>query len=311
MPGAQKFGSIDLGSNSVRCLVVSWKEGVLEYISSGIWISRLTEGIGEGDYLIADGPLERTLSAVDKACALLERSGVQGKNTAFCATESLRGAGNGQETVSRIVSSAGFPLRILSGTEEAELSFKGAILGVPGADSVFDLGGGSLEIVKEGMAYSFPLGAVRMASRFGEDDGKVFSEIRGILGERFHSGRCSLAGVGGTSSSAVMMLKGIAVADYHPSKVHGQPVRAGELGSLVARLKMTPPGDRSSITGLEPGRADIIVAGLAAERAVLDAFQVGQYMHSETDLLWALCAETAAGRGLVSTAARIKTGSGR
>ncbi len=138
-------------------LAVSWEKGVLEYISSGIWTSRLTEGIGGGRYLITGKPLERTLSAVGSARRLLDMSGVPVANRVFCATESLREAENGKEAVSYLGSSAGIPLRILTVAEEAELGFKGAMLGVPGTDSVFDLGGGSLEIVRGEMTYSFPL----------------------------------------------------------------------------------------------------------------------------------------------------------
>ena len=86
--GAMRFGAIDLGSNSVRCLAVRVRGGVLEYIDSGAWITRLTEGIGGGAVSVGDKPLGRTLDAVGEALLLLGRSGVPLGHVAFRATES-------------------------------------------------------------------------------------------------------------------------------------------------------------------------------------------------------------------------------
>ena len=91
----------------------------------------------------------------------------------------------------------------------------------------------------------------------------------------------------------------------------GGPVRSGELEKLTARIVATPPGGRSSITGLEKGRADIIVAGLSVIRAFLGLVGVTEYIHSETDLLWALCLEAAAEKGFDVSSVMMPRGTGR
>lgn len=297
-----RFGAIDAGSNSVRCLVVEFRGGVLEYAGSGAWITRLTEGIGSGAYEIRPQALERTASAVGKARYLLDEAGVPSRNMILFATESLRSAKNGFETASALERDSGLPMRILEGTEEAALSRRGALLGLSGPDCVFDLGGGSLEIGGEDGSVSVPVGAVRMRSRFGNDVSAVRNDVLSMLSGGFPVPDKGLAGVGGTSSSVVMMLKGLPVSEYHPAKVHGHVVSSGDLDSLIRMISSAPAGETAHITGLEPARADIIVPGMVVIRTLLEAMHLKEYTHSETDLLWAVCADTveASGRRVVS-----------
>lgn len=189
-----RFGAVDLGSNSVRCLAVSVSGGVLEYVASGVWISRVTEGIREGEYAVGGKALERTLEAVGKAFQLLERSGVTGGHISFCATESLRSAINSGEVVARMESLTGLTPRVLDPEEEARLGRKGASLGIPGAGWVFDLGGGSLDIGTPHRSFSFPLGAVRMTALFGEEPEAVMEEVRSVIGKSLEGGPGNLVG---------------------------------------------------------------------------------------------------------------------
>ena len=306
-----RFGAIDLGSNSVRCLAVRARGRALEYINSGVWITRLTEGIGGGNVSVGDIPLARTLDAVGEALLLLGRSGVPLGHIAFRATESLRSATNRDEIIFAMEKLSGLSLEVLNPAEEARLGWEGASLGVPGVGMVFDLGGGSLDVGTADRTFSFPLGAVRMMALFGEDPAAVMEETRRAVGDSFEDPPGKLVGVGGTSSSAAMMMEAIPVTEYTPSRLHGRPMKSEELERLTARILATPPGDRSSITGLEEGRADIIVAGLSVIRAFLGLAGASEYTHSETDLLWALCRQAAAGRGFYASSAMMPRGTGR
>lgn len=297
MRDRMRFGAVDLGSNSVRCLAVSASGGVLEYVASGVWISRVTEGIRKGEYTVGGKALERTLEAVGKALSLLERSGVPAERISFCATESLRSATNSGEVIARMKSLAGLTPRVLGPEEEARLGSRGASLGIPGAGWVFDLGGGSLDIGTADRSFSFPLGAVRMTALFDEDPEAVMEEVRSVVGKSLEGDPGKLVGVGGTSSAAVMMMEKIPVDDYSPSRLHGRTVRSGDLDELARSVLAMPLEGRSAITGLEKKRADIIVAGLSVERALLGLLGVDEYTHSETDLLWALCNDMAAAMG--------------
>ncbi|MDO9508386.1 MAG: phosphatase [Thermovirgaceae bacterium] len=306
MRGALMLGAIDAGSNSVRCLAVSSHGGVLEYIGSGAWITRLTEGIGGGRYEVRPDALGRTAAAVREARSLLDRAGAGPENMMFFATESLRGAVNGRETGVELERASGLPLRILQGAEEAVLSRSGALLGTKGADCVFDLGGGSLEIGGAYGSVSIPAGAVRMQARFGEDAGAIREEVLALLAGSLPGVTMGLAGVGGTSSAVVMMLEGVPVLDYHPACIHGHKVTSADLEELFRNISGTPMEERNLITGLEPKRADIIAAGIIVIRTVLEAAGQKGYTHSETDLLWSMCAEMASARGFAASAAKMR-----
>jgi exopolyphosphatase/guanosine-5'-triphosphate,3'-diphosphate pyrophosphatase len=292
------FGSIDIGSNSVRCLAAGFRGGVLEYIDSGAWITRLTEGIEGGIYEIRPEAVTRTADAVRKACSLLAGAGVGAANTAFFATEGLRSAAGCGEAAMEFERAAGLPLSIITGSDEADLSRKGAMLGTRGVDCVFDLGGGSLELGWEGGSLSLPAGAVRMQGRFGENRGAISEELLSMLEGRRISVSKGLAGVGGTSSTVAMMLMGVPVPCYHPARIHGHRVTAAGLEALVGRISGMSPGERRSITGLEEKRADIIVPGMIVIKVLLERLHLNGYTHSETDLLWAACAEMAKTSGL-------------
>ncbi|MFZ2812032.1 MAG: hypothetical protein WAZ17_02895, partial [Thermovirgaceae bacterium] len=110
MRNGLRFGALDLGSNSVRCLAVTIVGSVLEYIDSRVWITRLTEGIGEGRFAIGGRALERTLDAVGEALLLLGRLEVPKDRIAFRATESLRSATNRDEVTAAMESLTGLAL---------------------------------------------------------------------------------------------------------------------------------------------------------------------------------------------------------
>ncbi len=306
MRGAMKFGAIDVGSNSVRCLAVSSRGGVLEYIASGAWITRLTEGIGSGSYEVRPEAVGRSATAIREARSLLDRTGTGPENMVFFATDSLRSAVNRSRAAAELESASGLHLRILDSGKEAALSRAGALLGIKDADRVFDLGGGSLEISGEDGSVSVPAGAVRMRARFGEDQAAIRGEVLSLLSKGFPDPVRCLAGVGGTSSTAVMMLKEIPVSGYHPAMIHGHKVTAADLEALCRGISGMPMEDRRLVRGLEPGRADIIVPGIVVIRTLLEVMHLNEYTHSETDLLWAMCAETAATQGFESSAAKMR-----
>ena len=305
-----RFGALDLGSNSVRCLAVTIVGRVLEYIDSRVWITRLTEGIGEGRFSIGGRALERTLDAVGEALLLLGRLEVPKDHIAFRATESLRSATNRDEVTVAMESLTGLALGVLDPAEEARLARKGASLGIPGVGWVFDLGGGSLDIGTDDRTFSFPLGAVRMTALFGENSAAVMKEARRVLGHDLEGNPGRLVGVGGTSSSAAMRMEEVPGEGTTLQAARADDESA-ELEGLTRRILATPPGKRGGIVGLEKGRADIIVAGLSVIRALLDLVRASEYTHSETDLLWALCQEMAAEKELEASSVRMPVVTGR
>jgi exopolyphosphatase/guanosine-5'-triphosphate,3'-diphosphate pyrophosphatase len=242
--------------------------------------------------------LERTMEALEEVKERLQQEGIPSSGTRFFATESLRSAEAIESVIPAMEQIIGAPLHVLGGREEARYSLEGALLGIDKADAVFDLGGGSLEVAGRGFAESFRLGAVRMASLYGEEFGRISVRSREVLQVLPRNVR-TLAGVGGTSSSAAMMMRKIPWQEYHPAKVHRCRIERSCLGVLLEKLKNLDVNRRRQVTGLEPSRADIIVPGLCVIQALLDRLDLDGYTHSETDLLWAQCAVAAAEEGRV------------
>ena len=299
----KRLGVIDVGSNSVRALAAGYTEGRFVYLASGAWISRLAQGVGEGRYAISGEALSRTKAAVAKARMLLDAICVPLEDRSFIATESLRSAHNASFAAAELEGVAGLPLSVLSGHEEASLSFQGAAFDLrERVGLIFDLGGGSLEVGDGKRFFSLPLGAVRMASLYGEDVKKISSAAAKRLDEvrRLYAGG-AVVGVGGTSSTVVMMLKAVPVREYHPGKAHGSLVRKKEIEGLLAKMARLSAEGRRNIIGLEPGRADIIVPGMAVIVSLLDALAIDSYTHSECDLLWGKLVEMARERGLTAS----------
>ncbi len=280
-----RFASVDIGSNSIRHLVVEEDNGRLHYLSSSSQITRITEGISRGDTMLLDHAVSRTIDVLSKVIKELDLYDIPSENRSLFATESLRAASNSQAVIRRIEEVAGIHMDVLSGEEEARRSFKGAVSSF-GCDSVvFDLGGGSLEICTPSGGTSFPLGAVRMTNMFGHDSSALRDYIRATLyGLDVGSNRRTV-GLGGTSSSIAMMLKQIPVGAYSPSLIHGLEIKRSDLINLATLFKK-PVTERISVTGLDPRRADIILAGIVAITTLLEFLEVSSYIHSETDLLW-------------------------
>ncbi|MFP4481737.1 MAG: phosphatase [Thermovirgaceae bacterium] len=294
----QIFGAVDLGSNSVRCLGVFYEERKLRYLFSGRWVTRFSEGMTDNKRDISPQALERTLKALSETKDMLQQRKVPPSRTRFFGTEGLRSADGMEEVTQDLEEIIDAPLTVLEGHEEARLSLEGALLGIDSADAVFDLGGGSLEVAGADFVESFRVGAVRMASLYGDEVRRVYESSREILKDLPRKAK-KLAGVGGTSSSAAMMLQKTPWQEYHPEKTHARKIEKTELGVLLRKLEILDVKGRQEVAGLEPSRADIIVPGLCVIEALLDSLELDWYIHSETDLLWAQCARAATEEGLV------------
>ena len=293
---SSRFGTVDIGSNSLRFLAVEHADKFLHYLDSGIWTIRLARGLRDGKYVIQKDALNVALQTIKEAWERLDALHVPLNNRVIFATESLRSSSNAHELADIIKEKTGLTLRILDGRQEALYSYKGALLGTGASDAlVFDLGGGSLELCCKNWNASLPLGAIRMTACFDEDVAAIKSHVRACLNDV--AGKVSIIkgeeiiGVGGTSSTASMILKGIPIESYHPAKVHATRIDVIDIKKLIESLRQMDAEARKRIKGLEPGRADIIVSGLCVILAMLEFFGSDLYTHSECDLLWGVIAD--------------------
>ncbi len=280
-----RIAAIDIGSNSVRQIVADVSPtGQIRVVDEMKTMPRLGEGL-ERTGALGQTAFDIALAAVQRMVILARQLGAA--RIEIVATSAVRDASNGPEFTARVLNDTGVPVRVLSGEAEAMLSFRSALahfeLG-SGRWMVMDIGGGSLEIVlaKDGViehVASFPFGAVRLTERFLSPIVKP----RGVRALREHV-RAGLKngvsvkdwrgtraiGSGGTFTN----LAGIMLArqSMTAKSAHGTPVSRVEVEHVLDWLQRLSPEERANVPGLNPARADIIVAGLATAAEVLARF---------------------------------------
>ena len=280
---------IDLGSNSFRLVVFMAGEG---------WWKRTDEiyepvRIGQG--LAATGrlgkqPIERALATLDVFSHFCRASGLGGDAVDAVATSAIRDAENAESFLAPARARFGLPIRVLSRESEARYGYLAAVNSTTLQDGyVFDLGGGSMQLVRvedrlDRESGSWRLGTVRMSERFLPANGpakrKQLEELREHVAEELagapwlRNGDATapgrrIVGIGGTVrnlAAAAQRATGL------PSNgVQGTVIEREVLDELVQRLASLPASERATVPGVKPARADLILAGAVVVQAVLKA----------------------------------------
>ena len=213
-------------------------------------------------------------------------------------TSAVRDAANGAAFATRVSETLGFPARILSGDEEARLTYDGATFGRAGAFLVIDIGGGSTELVAgTGFHVSTQIGVVRHSERHLHSDPPTRAELDalgndvrrtleahvpvGIRGQRL-----TAIAVAGTPTQCAAIDLGL--ERYDPARVEGHVLTGARLRELLDQLAALPLAQRREVTGVDPTRAPVLVAGIAILLEVARCFDLEQVEVSERDILWAL-----------------------
>lgn len=280
-----RIAAIDIGSNSVRQIVADVSPtGQIRVVDEMKTMPRLGEGI-ETTGALGQAALEAAVAAVHRMVTLARQLGAT--RIVIVATSAVRDATNGEEFTARVLADTGVPVRVLSGDEEALISFRSALahfeLGA-GRSLVMDIGGGSLELVlaKDGLiehVASFAFGAVRLTEKFltpvvrprgvralrefVRDGLKRTVPVKDWRGTR-------IIGSGGTFTNlAGIVLARQGLAARSP---HGTRITRVELEHVLDFMQRLTSEERQYVPGLNPARADIIVAGLAAAAEVMARF---------------------------------------
>lgn len=283
--------AIDIGTNSTRLLVAETAGGRVSVLKSGLITTRLGEGISDG--LLTAGAMERTVGAIGYFAETARLTGA-GRVVA-AATSAVRDASNREEFIALAGERAGLKVRVLSGVEEASLSYRGVLSGLdvnPGDTAVVDVGGGSTELVWPApgglICRSANAGAVRMSvSNAGEAE--IAEAIELILSGARRDGVRNLIGVGGTITTCAAIDLGL--VHYSPAKTHGYVLTAGIIKKILSKLKGLETEARKKVPGLQPERADIIVAGVTIVKLVLKGLGLDRLRVSESDILQGLVLE--------------------
>ena len=286
-----RVAAVDLGTNSTRLLVADVENGSLAEVSRRLTITRLGEGVDERRRLLPV-PIARVRNCLAEYRKELEALGAE--RTLCIATSSVRDAENGEAFLGEVEWSYGFTTRLLSGEEEAAMMIRGVTAGQPPLDGVLvvDIGGGSTELVvatggEVAFSTSLDVGCVRLTERFLASDPPSRPElaaasayVRSLLPDLEAS---AAIGVAGTITTLATLDLGD--AEYDSERTHGHRLSAAAVAEQLEQLGSMTTDERIAATGIEPGRASVIVAGIVVLREVLEAYGLEEIEVSERDVL--------------------------
>jgi exopolyphosphatase/guanosine-5'-triphosphate,3'-diphosphate pyrophosphatase len=292
---------VDIGTNSTRLLIaqVDPESGSLVELVRRSQVTRLGEGVDSRGSL-SDAAIDRVLATL--ADYRSEIDSHECESNLAVLTSAVRDAANGADFAARVRDDFGLDARVLSGDEEAQLTFLGAMSG-RGATSeptvVIDIGGGSTEFVigrerNAGFHVSLAAGVVRMSERHIHSDPPAPEELQslaldartvfmqGLPAEQRASVKLGIA-VAGTATSAASIDQQL--DPYDPARVHGYVLMLATVEMLLARLADMTEDQRREVVGLDPNRAPTIVAGMILLAEALRAFDLREVEVSEHDIL--------------------------
>jgi exopolyphosphatase/guanosine-5'-triphosphate,3'-diphosphate pyrophosphatase len=286
-------------------LVADVEDGRVDEVARRLKITRLGEGVDERKRLLP-APIARVRNVLTDFRREAERLGAE--RTLAVATSAVRDAENGEAFLGEVEWSYGFQTRLLSGDEEAQLTFRGVSTGREVAEDtlVIDIGGGSTELVvggPDGLRFhdSLDMGGVRLTERFLHSDPPTNEEldacgaaVRELLVARVPQDvrPRSAIGVAGTITSIAAL--DLRLAEYDADQVHGHRLSREGVLTQLERLASLSLAERREIPALDPDRAPVIVAGTVILREVLDHFGLDSLEASERDILDGAALEAAA-----------------
>jgi len=279
------FAAIDIGTNSVRLLIAQRINDVIVPEHRDVKSTRLGEGL-EATGKISVEAASRTLDALVIFKEAMQRFDV--KQVKVVATSAVREASNAAKFLEWARQKVQLNIDIISGDEEAELSYLGACSGFNISENniVVDIGGGSTEIVfKQGSEIiysSSPLGAVRCTEN-STTPTQIFAELEKYLNKIKNLKDYRLIAVGGTAMNLAAINKKLTV--YDPELVHGSEVSIEELGKTIFYIGSKSLAQRLAVPGLQPERADIIIAGLLILWVIMTYASIDKVVVSEADIL--------------------------
>ncbi len=302
--GPERVAVIDTGTNSTRLLVADVSNGMVDELDRRTRVTRLGEGVDRSGHL--EGPAkDRVRQCVSGYAEVIEKLGAE--RAIIIATSSVRDAANGGQFLAELArshSSQGrtFSYRILSGNQEAALSFKGSTMETDPSLRVllFDIGGGSTEVAAGSggnveYARSLRLGCVRLSERMLKSDPPAAGELAAAAAyidalfdseiDRQAVSVPDLAmGVAGTITALAAIDLGLEV--YDRARVHCHRLTRGCVDSWLSKLAaMTVAEKMDCFPTMEPGRADVIVGGALIASRLLRYTGVEEFAVSERDIL--------------------------
>jgi exopolyphosphatase/guanosine-5'-triphosphate,3'-diphosphate pyrophosphatase len=291
-----RVAAVDCGTNSIRLLVTDAFPGRLDDVVREMRIVRLGEGVDASGRLAPEA-LDRTFAALRIYASTIREHGAE--RVRMVATSASRDASNARDFVEGCRDILGVEPEVLSGDEEARLSFDGATYEVPGLPPpylVADIGGGSTEIVLgtdsvEG-AVSVDVGCVRLTERRLRSDPPAPDEVEAACRDiaaaldlvTFDVPRArTFVGLAGSVTTVTALALGL--PRYDPDAIHLTRVTYDEVRSVTERLLRATRAERAAMQPMHPGRVDVIGAGALVLRELMARWSLDAVVASERDIL--------------------------
>lgn len=294
---------IDVGTNSVKFHLADRRaDGTWRTIADRAEVTRLGEGLA-GTGRLAAPAIDRTVGAIDGMAAHARREGVEA--IAAVGTAALRIAPNAAELVDAAMARSDVRVEVIPAAEETRLAYLAARAGLPAAAGsvvVFDTGGGSSQFTfgrgpRVDDQFSVEVGAARFTERFGLDHAVTPDALAAAL-EAIASALAALegrppadhvVGMGGAVTNLAAVSLGLAT--YDPDVVQGTTLDRAEIERQIELYRVRDAGRRREIVGLQPNRAEVILAGACIVRTVLTMLGAGSLTVSDRGLRHGLLAE--------------------
>lgn len=268
--------SIDLGTNTCLLLVAEWDGKATgeptRVIGDYSTVVRLGKGVDKNRMLDPQA-MERTLTCLRGYAEKVRAAGADTRDTVCVATSQARDAKNGAEFFAKVEAETGFLFKVISGDDEARMSFIGALL--PGMEprksAVIDIGGGSTELISSEGGKSVDVGSVRFTERYLKSDPVTDDEFwacQAAIDESLEELRSwretlpanvQLVAVAGTATTLAAYYLGL--SHFDADKINEVTVTRGDIHRMVEELKWRTVEERCQLAGMERERADVILAG--------------------------------------------------
>lgn len=298
----RRVAAVDCGTNSIRLLLadLDTERMVATDIARQMKIVRLGEGVDRTGRL-ADAAIDRTITALREYADLIREHSPEAVR--MVATSATRDAANSAEFSRRVKEVLGVEPEVVSGDEEAALSFTGATRELTGEDGgpflVTDIGGGSTEFVtgdatRVGPARSVDIGCVRITERRLSNDPPTAGEVAGATADIDAALDSVAVAVPVTEARTLVGLAGsvttvagiaLGLEHYDAERIHHSRVSAAEVHDIASRLLAQTHAERAAIPVMHPGRVDVIGAGALILDRIMTRFGFAEVLVSEHDIL--------------------------
>ena len=293
-----RVAAIDCGTNSIRLLIADIDGSNFREVVREMEIVRLGQGVDETGQFHPDA-IARTLAAVDKFAAEIAKRGVE--KIRFCATSATRDATNRHLFVDGVRERLGIEPEVISGDEEAALSFTGAIKDLDPTNGPFlvvDIGGGSTEFVfgtsSVESARSVNVGCVRMTERHFASDPATAEEIESARTDIQAAIAQAAEVVPITKAKTLVAVAGTATTvaaaalnlpEYDRYAIHLARVSAQQALDAASMFATKDREQRLLLGYMHPGRVDVIAAGSLVLAEIMKATGAAEFVASESDIL--------------------------